>query len=783
MRTEQELQLLQRSFYEDVLNSIPSDIAVLDTQGRYLFVNPGAVKDPEVRKWMIGKNDEAFCVHRGKDPAIADRRQQLFKRLMETRQQVEWEEEMTNREGKKEIFLRKLFPVIDKQGAIKMVIGYGVDITERKQIEKKAEAGEKRYRDIFNYSQALICTHDMDGLVLSANPAIIHSLQYNEEEVIGKSIARFIPDDQQALFKSNYLDTIRKNGRAQGVFTVVNRAGKKIFLLYQNYKVEEKGAAPYVIGFSQDITQRIRAEQELMQAKKYTEESAAAKKAFLANMSHEIRTPMNGILGVAALLAKTTLDNEQQHYVSIIQDAANNLLATVNDILDLEKIDAGKMQLEEIPFNLTETLQSIIRSFQFRIEEKGLRLINNTHLPRSMYVTGDPHRLVQILNNFLSNAIKFTEQGMITVHTRVTIDKEEWQAVEFLVEDTGIGIPEEKLKDLFAPFTQASSSTTRMYGGTGLGLSICKNLIELQGGELWAESFANQGSRFRFIIPYKKASAPAMTNPTTVKHDYKSLGRKKVLVAEDVELNQFLAKHIMEAWGFEVTIADNGKKAVALLQEHSYDLVLMDIQMPEMDGITATKTIRSLADSSKASIPIIALTANALKGDSDTYKQAGMNDYLSKPFTEAGLFAIIEKNLGVPAATPDQRATAITRQDYNPHPLPEPLYDLSMVRAVSGGDESFIQKMVLLFIETVPPGLQDLADALANKEWQRLGKVAHKLKSTIDSMGIVSLKDDIRTIELNGKHEKETDALAPLVEKVLATIHDCISQLKVDFAL
>ena len=207
--------------------------------------------------------------------------------------------------------------------------------------------------------------------------------------------------EQQDLFSSNYLDVINKNGRSQGVFSVLNKLGKKIYLLYQNYKVEEPGMAPYIIGFSQDITQRILAEKELLQAKKITEHSAAAKKAFLANMSHEIRTPMNGILGIAALLAKTKLDKEQQHLLGIIQDAASSLLTVINDILDLEKIEAGKMQLEEIPFNLTDKVNSVVESFVYKAEEKGIRLIQQKQLPDQLLVKGDPHRLVQILNNFL----------------------------------------------------------------------------------------------------------------------------------------------------------------------------------------------------------------------------------------------------------------------------------------------------------------------------------------------------------------------------------------------
>ena len=240
MMSVQDMQL-QRGFYEDILNCIPADIAVLDKDGRYLFLNPGAVRDPAMRHWMVGKTDEEYFDKRGRDIPVAKQRKQLFQQLVQTKEQIEWEEEMTDAGGKKQILLRKLFPVQDERGEIKMVIGYGLNITERKKIEEQVLLSEKRYRDLFNYSQALICTHALDGTILTTNPAILHAMQYTEEEMIGKSINTFVPVAQQDQFTTNYLNVINKNGRAQGVFSVLNKAGKKIYLLYQNYKVEEKG--------------------------------------------------------------------------------------------------------------------------------------------------------------------------------------------------------------------------------------------------------------------------------------------------------------------------------------------------------------------------------------------------------------------------------------------------------------------------------------------------------------------------------------------------------------
>jgi CheY-like chemotaxis protein len=306
----------------------------------------------------------------------------------------------------------------------------------------------------------------------------------------------------------------------------------------------------------------------------------------------------------------------------------------------------------------------------------------------------------------------------------------------------------------------------------------------MQGGELWVESRVNEGTTFRFILPYKKDETILQESKTLPVNNYHALGKRSVLVAEDVELNQFLAKQIMQSWGFEVTIADNGRKAIEALEQQNFDLILMDIQMPEIDGINATKHIRQLQDAKKSSIPIIALTANALKGDSEIYLKAGMNDYLSKPFTEENLFAVIKRNLPAQAvATFAAAPEDVTPQEAINAANDACLYDLSMIRSVSGGDETFIKKMVQLFIETVPPGLTDLHNALLKQEWQRIGKIAHKLKSTIDSMGIVAVKEEIRFIEISGKHETDTEAMPAFIDKVTAVINECIVQLKSDFSL
>lgn len=572
------------------------------------------------------------------------------------------------------------------------------------------------------------------------------------------------------------MDHLAEILKLKSQLAIERKARKKATITVKKMTVGLAVHRKELLGFSQDITQRIRTEQELLVSKKITEDGAHAKETFLANMSHEIRTPINGILGMAGLLAKTELNLRQQNFLKLIQESANNLLVIVNDVLDLEKIIAGKLQLEQLPFKMVDKIAIIVQSFIYRAEEKGVAIIYQNAIPGELIVTGDPFRLSQILNNILSNAIKFTETGNITITTRITSFKDEIANIEFTIKDTGIGICEEKIKEIFKPFVQADAAISRKYGGTGLGLTICKNLLEMQGGELRVESELNVGSAFSFTIPYRISDGPFGEVDAAVEINYSSLGRRKVLVAEDVEMNQFIARHIMESWGFDVSVANDGKEAVQMVAENNYDLVLMDIQMPEMDGIAAMGQIRRMKDPMKANLPIIALTAHALKGDSEKYMDAGMNDYLSKPFMESTLFQVIARNLT------DIKLKLINMKEAQPIVtesfLNGKLYDLSTIRTVSGDDEEFVKKMIYLFIETVPANLKELNVSVESENWDMVSKMAHKLKSTLDSMGIHSVKQDIRTVEHNAKRKESVSVIPPLVQKINVVIKKCIVQLE-----
>ena len=653
------------------------------------------------------------------------------------------------------------------------------DIAQQMQLEQQLKINEKRYRDLFNYSQAYIFTHDLDGRLLSVNPALCDKLGYTEKQLIGRMITDFVPKNDLANFQSTYLDAVKEKGIAKGIFRVIGKTDKKSFLLYQNYKVQEENTEPYIIGFSQDITEQVKIEKELRKTKKNIEDQANAKEFFLANMSHEIRTPLTGLLGITGLLSNTQLTEQQKKYTSLITSSANILLSIVNDILDIEKISSGKFELEHIPFKLEEKVRTTIQAFQFKAEEKKLSLAFKSNVADDLIVIGDPSRLGQILNNLLSNAIKFTNSGGIYVNVYYYKNGSKSTILEFEVSDTGIGIKADRIDDIFNPFVQASAATSRKFGGTGLGLSICKELIEMHGGSITVNSVVNGGTTFTFYLPYDKGDGSMIVQESEEDLDYDSLKGLKILVAEDWELNQFLVQYILESWGCEVSTVKNGQEALDIVKTKDFDLILMDIHMPEMDGITATKKIRALKNKTKSKVPIVALTANALKRDHMHYLDVGMNDCVTKPYTEGKLFHVISHIIMPDAKHKDPKDEIMQEADADFIEQSNLLYDLSFINEFAKGDTSFVKKMINVFLDAMVGELKQLVAADAADNFADIHQIAHKMKSAIDGLGISSLKQTIRDLENIKVPTADTaEHIKPLVQKIKTTLDEVFVQLE-----
>lgn len=542
--------------------------------------------------------------------------------------------------------------------------------------------------------------------------------------------------------------------------------------------VEETASAPYIIGFSQDITNRVKAERELIKAKEETERASRVKEVFLANISHEIRTPMNGILGIGGLLYKTNLNPKQAEYTKLILESADNLLHIVNDVLDFTKIESGKIELEHIPFLLEEKISSTLKTFIFKIEEKGLELIFDNQLAPNTVLIGDPFRLGQVLNNLISNALKFTSSGQITVSAAQLNESGEIPVFEFKVNDTGIGISEENLANIFEEFVQASSETSRKYGGTGLGLSITKNLVEMQGGSIRAESDLNKGTCFSVKIPYQIGDS-TMLNKSEKEEVFIPIDKKRILVAEDVIINQIIVRQILEEWGHEVVLVANGKEAFEAHKKSDFDLILMDIHMPEVDGYEATQMIRQMGDTTKAAIPIVALTANAFKKETERFAEAGFNDYITKPFTELGLYDCIKKQLELNNLIDfSKKPTKINTEDNS-----QKLYDLSAIQGIDLDDTAFLIEIITIFIKNSTIDIHNLLKAIESNQQNDIFQLAHRMKSSIYSLGIKQAYKIVESIEFYAKTGEQIDKIPNLSNQLNELLQAVFAQLKSDFSI
>lgn len=761
VKTDEQLKS-QREFYEEILNQMPADIAVFTRNHEYLFVNPNGIKDPEVRKWIIGKRDEDYFILKNKPASLVDGRRSLFNNVVETKEQKEWVEKMTSPDGKEEYHLRKMFPVLDESNEVKIVIGYGVNVTHQKDTENRIRVNEKRYRDLFNYSPALIFTHDTEGIITSVNNTVQGLLGYSMEEINGRLISSFLEGGAASDIYTNYLLQMETVREMNGVLPVISKSGTVIHLLCHAFRVEEDQQDPYIIVFAQDITNRVLAEEKLLQAKKLTDETAAAKSTFMAKVSHEIRTPMNGILGIADLLAKTELTEQQLKYTNIILESSKNLLAVINDVLDIEKIVSGKMPLQQTSFNFSERLAAITESYYTQAREKNILFRVKNNIPASVFFTGDPFRIAQVLNNLLSNAIKFTDEGSIILETSADIQNDSIAELSIKVTDTGIGIPENKLQEIFEPFSQAHFTADSAQKGTGLGLTVCKELVELMNGKISVSSIQNNGAEF--LVELKLATAKEVKQQLLSElQDTRFLTGKSILLAEDHSLNQFLVQEIADKWKMNLDVAENGSIAVAMAGKKTYDLILMDIQMPVMSGTEASLLIRSFTDPVKSKVPIIALTASSFAKDAEKYFAAGMSDHLAKPFDEKTLFDTIERNLK--NTDTNQAHTKAVEKEIN---ISMPAIDLSYLKKIAGPDNpSFLNKIIDSFKESTAAQEAELRKCLEEKNYDQLSAIAHKFKFSINTLGIHSLKEEIMWLEKTAAENKFSNELIARFEILL----------------
>jgi len=598
----------------------------------------------------------------------------------------------------------------------------------------------------------------------------LHDTGIDTKQPIGnpiESIASIIP-----ISRDDFNDTMNGNEK-----TSICQIGEKFYEVFYSPMRNESNVISGVIGVASDITIHKLAEEELLKAKQYAEDIAKMKEQFLANMSHEIRTPMNGIMGLTRILLGTSITDEQFRYLRSIKTCSDNLLVIINDILDLSKIEAGKMNFENVAFNLEDIINHTFELFEPKAKEKNIQL--NYEIEKSVpaAILGDPTRLSQITNNLISNAIKFTSTGGVSVFVKVRSERKENLTIDFEVTDTGIGIPEASLSNIFESFTQASNDTTRKFGGTGLGLTIVKKLIELQGGTIGVRSSVGKGTTFFFHVTFGRASQAEIELAIRDSDSDTDLSSLSILVAEDNTINQMIVKKVFSDWGVNIVIAENGEDCIEKLQEGNFDLVLMDIQMPEMDGNTAARKIRYELPKPYCSIPIMAMTAHATAAEKKKCFDSGMNDYISKPFEPAELKKKIIALTGMdssseikslPASTaPEQSRETKTTPDQTDISQPSlTKIDLSYLRQIGGDNPAFVMQMIEMFLQKTPGALEEMNEKFKAQSWDDLKDIAHRIKPSYTYVGLKQIHGMLAEIENNSINKTNLHTISQLMNDV-----------------
>ncbi|MBC5992574.1 PAS domain S-box protein [Pontibacter cellulosilyticus] len=644
-----------------------------------------------------------------------------------------------------------LHPIYLDNGTFEEISGIALDITDKKKSQLALAENEEKFRHVFESFQDVYYRTTMDGEIELISPSVYNLLGYRETEVIGKNVKSFYAN-QEDFSELKRLVLEHESIRDYEV-DMLGKNGTNINLLIDSRLAYDAEGNPIAMeGVARDVSELKRTQKELLAAKEEAENLLKVKTQFLANMSHELRTPMNGIIGMIDLLSQMNIDPEQSEYIDTLRKSSDALLAILNDILDLSKMQAGKLAVSENSVDLHETIGKIHSLFANRAQQKDLTFTYEISEQTPRYVVTDETRLLQILSNLTSNAIKFTNSGAVSITVESEWLRFDKYKILVRVKDSGIGISPENQALLFTDFTQLDNSSTKTFGGTGLGLAISKQLTHLLGGDIGVESLPGDGSVFWFYITVRKANEAEIKEHHSRQQlmdveqkvlDYKPI----VLLVDDNQINQKVAQKQLERLGCEIDVASNGYEAIDYATSRSYDIIFMDIQMPQMDGVTATKHIKEKLGSNCP--PIVAMTAYSMKDDAEKFMNQGMDDYVSKPVKSADLYATISKW----KETPKVADTEAIEEGGTAADLP--IIDSQVVEQLKQiGGEDFTKQLYTEFEQEAAELLEEAKKELQAQQYKSILSTLHQLKGTGFTLGINPLAELAKQLEHEIKHDK-----------------------------
>ncbi|WP_316632481.1 PAS domain S-box protein [uncultured Flavobacterium sp.] len=638
------------------------------------------------------------------------------------------------------------------------------DISERKKVETKLKFQEEKYRNIIANMNLGLIEVDNNETIQYANQSFASISGFEIDELIGLNPSKtFVLGKNIDKMKAKY--RLRELGISDVYqMPVKNKRGElRWWTIGGAPNYDDKGNMVGSIGIHLDITEQKRMEVELENEKIKAQEASKAKEIFLANMSHEIRTPLNGIIGFLRELERQPLTDLQKKYVENSTVASKHLLSIINNILDISKIEAGEMSLEEEDFIFKDVINNVVAVLEPLAKKKGLKLISQISPDINMVLKGDFLRLEQVLFNLVGNSLKFTNKGKIYLKCEMVKDAKAFQTLQISVVDTGIGMEQSFADIIFNKFSQEDKAITRKFGGTGLGMAITRELVQLMKGEIKVQSEKAQGTTISFTLNFEKGD---INNIKKVQDEIDvDISGINVLLVEDNIINRMVAINSLHYFNCVVTEATNGLEAIEILENKKFDIILMDVQMPQMGGIEATIKIR---EELKLQTPIIALTANAFKSEVEKCKNAGMDDYITKPFEEFDLIETISRFT-------NKRFKDIDKPVFESN---GELYDLKILQKISRGNSEFVSKMIVIFIDQIEEILPKAEVALSSDNFLLLNQLIHKIKPSVESMGIVSIKDEISILEKITKEQPVKEKISHLFFQIKQTLLIVVDQLK-----